>query len=116
MSGPRMSRLPRDDPEAGTPDAAFRETVEIHYAGKNGETRAVDPVAALSAGDDSEPEEEGLKPLSERLVMELTAHRTLALRDALANNPDIAFHAALHALVLQSLLALPGGKLPRDPR
>jgi ParB family chromosome partitioning protein len=33
--------------------------------------------------------------------MELTAHRTLALRDALANEPDIAFIAALHALVLQ---------------
>ena len=95
-----------NDPEAGTPDAAFRETVEIHYAGKNGEMRVVDPAATLSASgvehDDGEPEEEGLKPLSERLVMELTAHRTLALRDALANNPDIAFHAALHALLLQS--------------
>ena len=96
-----------DDPEAGSADAAFRETIEIHYAGKNGETRAIDPVAALYAGDDSEPEEEGLKPLSERLVMELTAHRTLALRDALANNPDIAFHAGLHALVLQAFWRYP---------
>ena len=96
-----------DDPEAGSADAACREMVEIHYVGKNGETRAVDPGAALSAGDDSEPEEEGLKPLSERLVMELTAHRTLALRDALANNPDIAFYAALHALVLQTFWRYP---------
>jgi ParB family chromosome partitioning protein len=104
---------PEDEPtaesnrEAGSSDAALRETVEIHYVGKNGETRAIDPVAALSAGDDGEPEEEGLKPLSERLVMELTAHRTLALRDALANNPDIAFHAGLHALVLQTFCRYP---------
>jgi ParB family transcriptional regulator, chromosome partitioning protein len=100
-----------NDSAAGCPDAAPRETVEIHYALKNGEIRAIDPVAALSAGraqgDDMEPEEEGLKPLSERLVMELTAHRTLALRDALANHPDIAFHAALHALVLQSFWRYP---------
>ena len=33
------------------------------------------------------------KPLPDRLVTELTAHRTLALRDALANNPAVAFQA-----------------------
>jgi ParB family transcriptional regulator, chromosome partitioning protein len=32
---------------------------------------------------------------------ELTAHRTLALRDALANDPDVAFLAALHVLCLK---------------
>src|SRR3546814_18368417 len=31
----------------------------------------------------------------------LTAHRTLALRDALGENPGIAFVAALHALCLR---------------
>ena len=38
--------------------------------------------------------------LPDRLVTELTAHRTLALRDALANDPDTAFVAVLHALCL----------------
>jgi ParB family chromosome partitioning protein len=103
---PEDESTAEDDPKAGIANAAFRQTVEIHHVGKNGETRAVDPIAALSVGGaqpaEGEPEDEGLKPLSERLVMELTAHRTLALRDALANNPEIAFHAALHALVLQS--------------
>ena len=33
--------------------------------------------------------------------MELTAHRTLALRDALANDPQTAFLAALHAMTLR---------------
>jgi ParB family chromosome partitioning protein len=42
-----------------------------------------------------------LKPLSDRLVAELTAHRTLALRDALARCPQVAFLAALHALALR---------------
>ena len=48
-----------------------------------------------------EPEEdEGLRPIPDRLLTELTAHRTLALRHALGERPDIAFLAALHALVL----------------
>jgi ParB family transcriptional regulator, chromosome partitioning protein len=47
-----------------------------------------------------EPGDERLKPLSERLVTELTAHRTVALRDALANDPGTAFTAVLHALCL----------------
>lgn len=55
-------------------------------------------------GQPSEPEEdEGdiVKPLPERLVSELTAHRTLALHDALANNPHVAMTALLHRLVTE---------------
>jgi ParB family chromosome partitioning protein len=37
-------------------------------------------------------------PLSETLVAELTAHRTLALRDALGDAPDLALTALVHAL------------------
>ncbi len=48
-----------------------------------------------------EPEDEGIKPLPERLVFDLTAQKTLALRNALASDVDIAFVAVLHALVLQ---------------
>ncbi len=46
-------------------------------------------------------EDEGLRPIPDRLVSELTAHRTLALRDAVARSPEVAFHACLHALVLR---------------
>ncbi len=50
-----------------------------------------------------EPEEdEGLKPIPDRLMTELTAHRTLALRCALSEQPDVAFLAALHALCLKA--------------
>ncbi|REF73463.1 ParB/RepB/Spo0J family partition protein [Paracoccus versutus] len=56
-------------------------------------------------GEPSEPEDEddegdAIKPLPERLVIELTAHRTLALRDAVASNPRIAMTVLLHKLVL----------------
>lgn len=53
-----------------------------------------------SAGAETAEEDDGIKPLPDRLVAELTAHRTLALRDALANDPDTAFVAVLHALCL----------------
>jgi ParB family chromosome partitioning protein len=43
----------------------------------------------------------GVRPLSDRLMTELTAHRTLALREAVANDPDTAFLAMLHALCLK---------------
>jgi ParB family chromosome partitioning protein len=49
-------------------------------------------------GDD---EDEGVRPLSDRLMTELTAHRTLALREAVANDPDTAFLALLHTLCLK---------------
>ncbi|GBQ91182.1 ParB-like domain-containing protein [Acetobacter nitrogenifigens DSM 23921 = NBRC 105050] len=51
-------------------------------------------------GFENEPEEEdGLKPLSDSLLMELTAWRTLALRDAFAGNPHVALTELLHTLV-----------------
>jgi ParB family chromosome partitioning protein len=52
-------------------------------------------------GDD-EAEQDGIKPLSDRLVAELTAHRTLALRDAVATNPAVAFQSVLHAFCLRA--------------
>jgi ParB family chromosome partitioning protein len=42
-----------------------------------------------------------MRPIPDRLVTELTAHRTLALRNALANDPDVAFVVALHVLCLK---------------
>jgi len=58
------------------------------------------PEAAPRGGDVEPVEEEGLKPLPDRLVADLTAWRTLALQDALAQNPQLAFGAVLHAFVL----------------
>ena len=56
--------------------------------------------ASLARGQEAEEEESSLKPLSERLVSDLTAWRTLALQDAFAQNPATAYLAVLHAFVL----------------
>jgi ParB family chromosome partitioning protein len=48
----------------------------------------------------SEEEDDAIRPLPDRLVSELTAVRTVALRNALAGNPQAAFIAVLHALCL----------------
>jgi ParB family chromosome partitioning protein len=76
------------------------------------EDRARSVAARVEAGSETvqgqpavthEPEEdEGLKPIPDRLMTELTAHRTLALRHALGQNPDVAFTAALHALCIKA--------------
>lgn len=93
----------QNEADGDAADAFVRDHVEIVHVGADGETRQVDPVTALSGnGHPAEEEEDGIKPLSDRLVMELTAHRTLALRDALAGDPDIAFIAVLHGLALQT--------------
>ncbi len=49
-------------------------------------------------------EDDSIKPLPERLVIELTAYRTLALRNAVAENPYIAMTALLHKLVSDNFM------------
>ena len=66
------------------------------YASVGGSTVHGSPEPAPEA-----EEEDGIKPLPDRLLTELTAHRTLALRNAIGEQPDVAFLAALHALCLR---------------
>ncbi len=59
--------------------------------------------ADVTAEPEAETEEdEGLSPISDRLMTELTSHRTLSLRHALGERPDVAFLAALHVLTLKT--------------
>ena len=53
--------------------------------------------AAAEEDDDGDT----VKPLSERLLAELSAHRTVALRNAVAAHPDVAFRSVLHGLCLR---------------
>ena len=61
--------------------------------------RAVITIGGQVAGPEDEDDED-LKPLPDRLVTELTAERTLALRDKLATTPAVAFQAVLHKFCL----------------
>ena len=65
---------------------------------------ADNPTASDDSGDqgDAEDEDDTIRPLPDRLITELTAHRTLALRDALAQDPEVAFIAALHLFCLKT--------------
>ena len=118
-SGPRTScrsrRSPSRRPTRGTPDGTAPAAADLRptssriaqRAGRRrhaGRTDGAAGDAPVQAGPDAaaEPEEEdGIKPLPDRLLTELTAHRTLALRHALGERPDVAFLAALHALCLK---------------
>jgi len=74
------------------------------------ETDRADPprvaTSVPSAGTETVPadppeEDEGMRPLSDRLLTELTAYRTLALREAIGSDPATAFIAVLHVLCLK---------------
>lgn len=81
------------DPQVGGPSDPVRAQAAA----------VADPASTTTAGDPlSSDDDEAVKPLPDRLVTELTAHRTLALRDALARDPDTAFVAVLHALCLKA--------------
>lgn len=56
----------------------------------------------ITMGGDHDEDEGALKPLPDRLLGELTAHRTLALRDAVAQNPAVALTALLHRFCLDA--------------
>jgi ParB family chromosome partitioning protein len=61
--------------------------------------------AVITIGGQADPEEDEddvVKPLPDRLVSELTAYRTLALRDAVAAQPQVAMTALLHKLCLDT--------------
>jgi len=66
--------------------------------------RAVITIGGQPAESDEDDEDDGIKPLPERLVIELTAYRTLALRNAVADNPHIAMTALLHKLVSDNFM------------
>jgi len=78
-----------DDASGDTATAGTANGPTVTVGGQVHETQATD-----------DEDDDAIRPLPDRLVSELTAERTLALRDALANAPDAAFIALLHALCL----------------
>lgn len=97
-----------DDEQPESEEAEDSETVidgvrvngdgEVIEDGEHGEDG--NHVPALDS-EDEEAEEDG-KPLSDLLIRDLTAHRTLGLRVALGEQPDIALIAVTHAVAAQT--------------
>lgn len=86
---------PEDEPAAGLEGS---ETDATGISADEGSS----PDASGPMRDLADEEDEAIKPLPDRLVLDLTAVRTIALRNALANDTVIAFIAVLHAFVLKS--------------
>jgi ParB family chromosome partitioning protein len=86
-----------NEAEAADPDGVVPSTVIIR--GSDGSSMTTE------VGE----EEDGIKPLPDRLLTELTAYRTLALRDSLAKSPDMGFVAVLHALCLSTFYRYESG-------
>ena len=89
-----------DEPVA---DAGHGENENTSVAGGNdGDVqRAVITIGGQPAEPEEDDDDGGIKPLPERLVIELTAHRTVALQEALASNPHVAMTALLHRMVME---------------
>jgi ParB family transcriptional regulator, chromosome partitioning protein len=105
---------PEDEPR---PEAAVQQNANHVTAGQGGDTGLSDSDhhgsdasahvgtiitsggQPLGAGLPEDEDDGALKPLPERLVQELTAHRTLALREALGRSPDVALTLLLMKLV-----------------
>jgi ParB family chromosome partitioning protein len=93
----REDEPPVPDPvEIGDGDGEEVPSAEYAPAGADGEY----PDSAVPGFEDEPEADEGAQPLSDKLLTELTAYRTLALREAIGNDPGIAFLAALHVLCL----------------
>ncbi len=100
---------PEDEaPEPEEPEAQDGGTI-IDGVRVNGDGEIMDDgdhdedgnhVSALET-EDEDAEEDG-RPLSDSLIRDLTAHRTLALRLALGEQPDMALITVTHALAAQT--------------
>jgi ParB family transcriptional regulator, chromosome partitioning protein len=87
--------------QAGGDDAGV-DSGDDHAAGGNGSSTGRTDAVITVAGEKADPEDDEddvVRPLPDRLVLELTAHRTLALRDAVAQHPEVALTLLLHKLV-----------------
>lgn len=98
----------RPEDETPAPSASDGEA-EAENADENLKPHvAIITIGGEAAEAEDEAEQDGIRPLSDRLVAELTAHRTLALRDAVAGAPEAAFQSVLHALCLTAFYRFSG--------
>ena len=95
---------PEDEAPVEPVQGGAGDTPETAATASGAIQRAVITIGGAPTGSeiDTPEDDETIRPLSDRLVTELTAHRTLALRDGVANYPQVAFRAVLHALCLNA--------------
>ena len=123
---PRAETAVQDGSEAGAAQMGQGGDAGLSAFGHDGNDAGAHVGTIITSGGQPfgaglpEDEDDGaLKPLPERLVQELTAHRTLALREALGRSPDVALTLLLMKLVgdtFHSAGAASGGCLEASVR
>ena len=95
---------PEDEAPASANTDAETGSDGVASEGGEGSTPTIQRAVITIGGQPEveDDEEDTIKPLPDRLMSELTAYRTLALRDAVANNPHVAMTALLHKLCLDT--------------
>ncbi|MBO9707977.1 MAG: ParB N-terminal domain-containing protein [Caulobacter sp.] len=94
--------LPEDEPPVVS-DSAEPEDGEAPLQADGDEAPAADEDEDAEAAAEVEEEPDPGRPLPDRLITEMSVHRTVALRQALASAPQTAFVAVIHVLALQVL-------------
>ncbi|KMO22445.1 DNA-binding protein [Methylobacterium indicum] len=113
----RLEDEPKEEPEAqagtGEDTAAGAAPIGEPAASPSGGAAAPAPAVmrtVITIGGSAAPPapvaepEEVERPLSEQHRTELTTYRTIALREALADDPQAAFIAVLHAMVIRVIV------------
>ncbi|AYM82184.1 ParB-like nuclease [Agrobacterium tumefaciens str. Cherry 2E-2-2] len=92
------------EPEEGTDGETVIDGVRVNGHGEIIESGDYDEdgshISALAAEDEDTEDDD--RPISDLLTRDLTAHRTLGLRLALGEQPDMALIAVTHALAAQT--------------
>lgn len=91
----------RAEDELPESEAETRSDGEGSAVNDDGEIIEAGTGSDSDGGSDEDAEDDG-KPLSDLLIRDLTAHRTLGLRLVLGEQPDIALVAVTHALAAQT--------------
>jgi ParB family transcriptional regulator, chromosome partitioning protein len=95
---------PEDEPDA---ELGSSKSDEGDHYGQDETGVAVPPanggisLNGKPVGVEEPKDDDNIGPLSDRVIEDLTATRTVALRNALANDPVMTFIAALHVAVLK---------------
>lgn len=96
---------PEPEPEAAGDGETIIDGVRVNADGEILDSDGEDGEGGDCSANESEPEEDAggdSKPLPDSLIRDLTAHRTLGLRLALGEQPDMALIAVVHALAAQT--------------
>jgi ParB family chromosome partitioning protein len=89
--------------EPGTPEVQTEAAVSYAARAETSASSSFEPDESANgrSAAATDEEDEGMRPLPDKLLTELTAYRTLALREAVGKDPAIAYLMALHAMCLR---------------